>query len=97
MPRYYPAVIERGTGGFGVFFPDLPGCTSAGSTIQDAARNAEEALQAHLDLMAKHGEPIPNASELDGLQLEADIDAVAWVLVRAEMPATPLQLQRSPA
>jgi predicted RNase H-like HicB family nuclease len=96
MLRYYPAIIERGTVGFGVFFPDLPGCTSAGSTLQDAARNAEEALQAHLDLIAEHGESIPDPSEIDCLDVESDIDAVAWLLVRAEV-SSQLRLDPSPA
>ena len=50
MARYFPAIIEKASEGYGVFFPDLPGCTSAGATIQEAALNAEEALQAHIDL-----------------------------------------------
>ena len=43
---YYPAIVERAGKGYSVFFPDLPGCTSSGATLQDAARNAEEALAA---------------------------------------------------
>lgn len=65
MARYYPAIIEPAAEGFGVFFPDLPGCTSAGATVQEAACNAEEALQAHIDLAAEHGEAIPEPSELN--------------------------------
>jgi hypothetical protein len=34
---YYPAIIERGRRGYGVFFPDLPGCTSTGRTVTEAA------------------------------------------------------------
>jgi predicted RNase H-like HicB family nuclease len=59
MARYYPAIIEPASEGYGVFFPDVPGCTSAGVTVQEAARNAEEALQAHLGLAAERGEAIP--------------------------------------
>ena len=40
----YPAIVERAGEGFSVFFPDLPGCTSAGRTQTEAALNAEEAL-----------------------------------------------------
>lgn len=35
---HYPAIIERGPEGFGVFFPDLPGCVSAGDTQEETAR-----------------------------------------------------------
>lgn len=84
--RYYPAVVERSTSGFGVFFPDVPGCVSAGDTIEDAARNAEEALQAHLELSAEHGEAPPDPSDLDAVQVDADIEEAARILVRAEVP-----------
>ena len=86
MPRYFPAIVERADEGFGVFFPDLPGCTSAGATLQDAVRNAEDALQAHIDLTAEHGEAIPEPSDLDAVPREPDVAEVARVLVRADVP-----------
>ena len=86
MARYYPAIIEPASEGYGVFFPDVPGCTSAGATVQEAARNAEEALQAHLDLAAEHGEAIPVPSELDAIAPEPGVVEAARVLVRAEIP-----------
>jgi predicted RNase H-like HicB family nuclease len=33
--------------GYSVFFPDIPGCTSGGDTLREAALNAEEALAGH--------------------------------------------------
>jgi predicted RNase H-like HicB family nuclease len=86
MARYYPAIIEPALDGYGVFFPDVPGCTSAGATVQEAARNAEEALQAHLDLAAEHHETIPAPSELDAIVPDPDVVEAARVLVRAEIP-----------
>ncbi len=86
MPCYYAAIVERAADGFGVFFPDLPGCTSAGATVQDAVRHAEEALQAHTDLAAEHGEAIPEPSELDAIAREPDVVEAARVLVRADVP-----------
>jgi predicted RNase H-like HicB family nuclease len=85
MARYYPAIIEPASEGYGVYFPDVPGCTSAGATVQEAARNAEEALQAHLDLTAEHGEIIPVPSELDAIVAEPGVVEAARVLVRAEV------------
>lgn len=86
MARYYPAIIEQASEGYGVFFPDVPGCTSAGTTVQEAVRNAEEALQAHLDLAAEHSETIPAPSELDTIVPDPDVTEAARVLVRAEVP-----------
>ena len=65
--RFYPALIERAAdgGGFGVVFPDLPGCVSAGATVQEAAANAAEALALHIEGMAEDGDPIPEPSAPD--------------------------------
>jgi len=86
MPTYYPAIVEFASEGFGVLFPDLPGCTTAGATMQEAARNAEDALQAHIDLAAEHREPLPRPSEIDAIIVDADIREAARILVRAELP-----------
>jgi predicted RNase H-like HicB family nuclease len=86
MPSYYPAIVEFASEGFGVFFPDLPGCTTAGATMQEAARNAEDALQAHIDLIAEHHESLPRPSEIDAIIVDADIREAARILVRAELP-----------
>ena len=86
MPRYFPAIVERAVDGFGVFFPDLPGCTSAGATLQEAVRNAETALQAHIDLASEHNEAVPAPSELDTIMSDPDVAEAARVLVRVDVP-----------
>ncbi|MGN6270880.1 MAG: type II toxin-antitoxin system HicB family antitoxin [Sphingomonas sp.] len=83
---HYPAIVERAGAGYSVFFPDLPGCTSAGDTIQEAARNAEEALAGHLIVSAEHGDAIPDPSELDAVSIDEDVVEAARLLVRAERP-----------
>jgi predicted RNase H-like HicB family nuclease len=40
---------EEGKKGFGVVFPDLPGCISAGDSFEDAFRMAHEALSLYAD------------------------------------------------
>lgn len=49
-------------GGFSVYFPDLPGCASYGDTLDEAQRNARDALALHLYGMEKDGDPIPSPS-----------------------------------
>lgn len=84
--RYFPAIIEKSSDGYGVFFPDLPGCISAGATVQEAALNAEEALQAHIDLSVEHGDTIPEPSTLDQIVVDPDVAEAARILVRADPP-----------
>jgi predicted RNase H-like HicB family nuclease len=83
---YFPAIVEKSAEGYGVFFPDLPGCTSAGTTVQEAALNAEEALQAHIELTMEHGEAIPEPSTLDEIEVDAEVVEAARILVRADPP-----------
>ena len=92
---YFPAIIERGIGGFGVYFPDLPGCVSAGATITEAAIGAEEALNGHLSVMAEYGDAIPQPSELDAIEAASGSDEVGRLLVRGERPGKAVRVQIS--
>ncbi len=87
MPlQYFPAIIDRSADGFGVSFPDFPGCIAAGDTIQAAAINAEAALALHLEGMIGDKDPIPAPSSLDDIEPIEGGDDVAHILVRAELP-----------
>jgi predicted RNase H-like HicB family nuclease len=86
MVRFYVAIIERGASGYGAFFPDVPGCTSAGATVQEAAENAEQALHGHLTLNLEHGESLPEATALDAIPADPEIDEAARILVRFDIP-----------
>ena len=86
--RHYPAIIEGDAEtGYSVFFPDLPGCTSGGDTLQEAALNAEEALTGQVDLMLQAGETLPEPSVLDTLPrpVEPDVIEAGRLLVRVRM------------
>ena len=60
----YLAVLEPTKTGYSVFFPDLPGCISIGTTIQEASDNAKEALELHIYGMEQDNEKLPNPSLL---------------------------------
>jgi len=66
---------------YGVSFPDFPGCITAGKTLEEARRNAVEALTLHIEGMLEDGEEIPEASSLDNLSRDPVLkDAVAFLL-----------------
>lgn len=92
---FYPAIVERAGAGFSVFFPDLPGCTSAGDTVNEALVNAAEALEGHLEVSAEHGDAIADPSELDAIARDPEVDEVARAIVRAEKPGKSLRLNIS--
>lgn len=63
--QHFVAVLERGlSDSFGVFFPDLPGCVSAGVTAEEAMRGAREALALHVEGMIEDGLAIPDPSSI---------------------------------
>lgn len=88
----YPAILERAGKGFSVFFPDLPGCTSAGDTLHEAALNAEEALASHLIVSAQHGDDIPAPTSFDQLGVDPEVKEAARILVRVELPGKSVRL-----
>jgi predicted RNase H-like HicB family nuclease len=74
----YPIAIETGTEtiAFGVVVPDLPGCFSAGDTLDEAVVGAEEAAVAWVDAALDVGESIPAPSSLDAIR--ANPDYAGW-------------------
>jgi len=61
---------EEGKNGYGIIFPDLPGCFSAGDNYDDAYRMAHEALAFHLDGLALEGMSIPRPRTLEKIKAE---------------------------
>lgn len=69
---HYIAIIEDAgpDRAVGVWFPDLPGCTSAGDDIDEALRNASESLELYAEALQEDGRPLPRARTLS--ELKAD-------------------------
>jgi len=79
----YPAVISIDPDGISIEFPDLPGCLSCADTIDEATRNANEALKLHMWGMEKDGDVIPTPTSLTDITLETN---QMILLVEAFMP-----------
>jgi predicted RNase H-like HicB family nuclease len=60
----------------GVVVPDLPGCFSAGDTLDEAISNAEDAAAAWIEAELDAGRDIQSASSLETLR--ADPDYRGW-------------------
>lgn len=89
----YPAIVERAGEGFSVYFPDLPGLTSAGETVEEAYLAAEEALAGHLMVSVQYGDDIPDPSDLVDIEHDPEVHEVARILVRAERPGKSVRVQ----
>ena len=78
--------IEPGTDStaFGVVVPHLPGCFSAGDTLEQAFDNAREAIEAHGELIAEDGGELPRPAPMATHQ--ADPDLAGWVWAMVDVP-----------
>jgi predicted RNase H-like HicB family nuclease len=86
----YIAYLHKDTkSDYGVSFPDFPGCITAGSTLDEARRNAVEALSFHIAGMREDHETIPEPSTLDDLRNDPAMKgAVAFLVEPAEPERT---------
>lgn len=72
MTRYV-AIVDGKPGAFGVVVPDLPGCTSGGKTVDEALRNAVEAVTLWVDDARTDGEKIPKPRSAEKLREDPDV------------------------
>jgi predicted RNase H-like HicB family nuclease len=56
----YCVIIEKDEDGVLVAkVPDLPGCATEGKTRKELMINVREAIQAYLEALKQHGDPVP--------------------------------------
>jgi predicted RNase H-like HicB family nuclease len=58
----YTVVIEDAGPNFSAYVPDLPGCVSAGYTLEEVTANIQEAMALHIESLIEHGEEVPQPS-----------------------------------
>ena len=84
----YPIAIHKDSDSdYGVIVPDLPGCFSAGSTIDEALLMAREAVELHLQGLMDDGQTIPLPSDIETLRANPDFADAIWALVSADVPS----------
>ena len=82
----FPIVIHKDDGsGYGVTVPDLPGCFSAGDTVEEAMESAREAIACHVEGLLMDGEPVPARVPLEAHQASEDYRGGVWALVSADI------------
>lgn len=78
----FPVVIHKDKrSDYGVTVPDLPGCFSAGETLQDALTMAREAIELHLEGLIAEGQLIPAPGSIDQHAANPDFKGGTWALV----------------
>jgi predicted RNase H-like HicB family nuclease len=90
VPHYIAIVEDAGPDhAVGVWFPDLPGCMSAGYDIDDALHNAPEALELYAESFEADGKPMPRPRTLTELKADPEIadDIKTYMVAVVELPA----------
>jgi predicted RNase H-like HicB family nuclease len=76
MSMRYVAVVEKETdSAFGVWFPDVDGCFSAGETLEEAVANAAAALRQHTEALESAGRQMPAPRNVDDVLGDKDVKA----------------------
>ena len=58
----YLTIIEKTNAGYSAYSPDLDGCVSTGSTVEEVTVNMQEAIAFHVEGLELEGYEIPQPS-----------------------------------
>ena len=82
----YPVVVHKDPqSDYGVTVPDLPGCFSAGETLDDALQQAVEAIECHWEGMLLDGQSVPPPKTIESHQNNPDYAEGVWALVAVDI------------
>ena len=85
----YPIAIEPGDAhrAFGVAVPDLPGCFSAGETLDEAIDNAREAIDLWLETVIDDGGAVPEPRTITEHHANPEYVGWVWAVVEVDLAA----------
>ena len=87
----YVSFIHHDDAGYGVSFPDFPGCVAVGETVEEAVRRGCEALAFHVEGLSEDGDLIPPPRSIDAIK--GDTELAGWRR-GADIALIPLLLDR---
>lgn len=82
----YPIVIHKDSDSdYGVTVPDIPGCFSAGDTLDEAIENAVEAIECHVEGLLIDGEDIPQPGLAEIHHQNSDFEGGTWAIASVDL------------
>lgn len=91
----YPIAIHKDPkSDYGVTFPDLPGCFSAGSTIEEALDMAHEAAECHIEGLLLDAEPLPAVQNIESHLNNPEYKNCTWAIVEVDISKLSLKSKR---
>ena len=92
---YYPIVIHKDPeSSYGVTVPDLPGCFSAGDSMEEAVKNAVEAIECHVEGILMDNEDLPIAKGMEKYVSQPSYQGGTWALVEVDLSKLGGKIQR---
>lgn len=92
----FPIAIHKDDGSvYGVTVPDVPGCHSYGDTIEDAIRNAREAITSHIETLVELGEEVNfTCTSIGELASRKEFADAVWALADVDITKLDSRLER---
>ena len=91
----YPIVIHKDKDSdYGVTVPDLPGCFSAGTTVDEAMAMAKEAIELYLEYLIEEGKPVPPPGSVEQYKGKRPYRGGTWALVSIDRAGLRLKSKR---
>lgn len=82
----FPIVVHKDAcSGYGVTVPDLPGCFSAGDSLDEAIESAGEAIACHVEGLLMDDEVIPARASIETHQANEDFRDGVWAIVAVDI------------
>lgn len=79
--RYLIVIHKDPDSDYGVTVPDLPGCFSAGQTLDEAIANAKESIECHLEGLLLDRSIIPLSRPLSEHEQNIEYAEALWLLI----------------
>ena len=80
---YFAAIHKDQKSDYTAIFPGVPGCITAGDTVEEVEAMAREVLQGHLDVSRDFGDAIPTPLSLDAAKAHEDAKGAEFFLAVA--------------
>lgn len=91
----YPVIIHKDKNSdYGVTVPDLPGCYSAGETVEEALDQTREAILTHVEGLLLDNENIPQPSLIEKHQNNKKLRRVTFAIVDVDLSELSEEIQR---
>jgi predicted RNase H-like HicB family nuclease len=87
----YAVVVDGVPGAFGLWVPDMPGCTSMGESVDDVLQKAQEALRLWVEDALADGEPLPAPRSFE--EIAKDPEVAAALKEGAALAIVPLLIE----